>query len=69
MSKDITFEEVKVTDPYTFAQEWLDSHEHLGIARLLDEGRVQFRDLTTGRFTFSEDFWTEFRSSYAGGGP
>jgi len=64
---DRTFEQVKVTDPYTFAQEYLSVHEGLSIGRVLDSGNVLFRDIATGRFAYQADFWTEFREAYAGG--
>ncbi len=60
---------MSVSDAYEFAQEWLSDKEGLSIAKILPEGNVLFRNIETGRFDHSADFWTEFRGSYAGGGP
>jgi hypothetical protein len=63
----MTFEQVKVTDPYTYAQEYLADKVGISVGQVLDSGNVLFRDIATGRFAFANDFWTEFRENYTGG--
>ena len=48
-------------DPYTHAQEFIAENSNESIGRLLTDGRVLFRDITTGRFVEAEDFWAKFR--------
>ena len=69
MSNERTLADIKVKDPYTFAQEYLADKVGIQIGRVLDSGNVLFRDIETGRFVYQADFWTEFRENYAGGGP
>jgi hypothetical protein len=68
-SERTTFADIKVTDPFTYAQQYLAANEAVSIGRVLPSGDVLFRSIETGRFTEGGDFWAKFRQSYAGGGP
>ncbi len=67
MSTDTTFDQVSARDSYVFAQEYLARNIGISIGNVLPDGRVTFRDIETGRFVYSADFWTEFRDNYTGG--
>lgn len=49
---------------FEYAAEIIKDNLGQSIGKILGGSRVLFRDVDTGRFSFSTDIWTYFRENY-----